>query len=76
MKAAPERMVWGSNWPHPNENVRLMRKLDHVLFVPRPFDRKIEPVKAYPLGQCLRLGILKDDQIVGGLHEQVRKSGF
>lgn len=19
MKAAPERMVWGSNWPHPNE---------------------------------------------------------
>jgi len=20
VKAAPERMVWGSNWPHPNEN--------------------------------------------------------
>jgi predicted TIM-barrel fold metal-dependent hydrolase len=22
VRAAPERMVWGSNWPHPNDRVK------------------------------------------------------
>jgi hypothetical protein len=53
--------------------MKLIRESDLVLFVPSQLERKIEPLKVCALGECLRLSIVKRDEVPSSFKEQIRK---
>jgi hypothetical protein len=55
-------------------DVKLIRELDLVLFLPSQFQRDIEPFKICALENCLRLGMLKADDLAHSFNEQICKA--